>query len=1535
MATSNSPKTPSIAFQNALDKFASSLTKKQKLEFAVTKYEDVEDAIERIQQQYGEKKELQNMYRIQSFLEAMNEYGKVVEVFLNCTPFVAYIWGPVKFVLQVASSWSDSLDILLGAYEDIGERAPSFLRHRLLFERNPSMRDILEKWYCDVLQFHFHALQFLTRPKWKQLFKSSWKVFNSNFKRILDSLQRHKDIIESEKSTLTVYEIQTLRDDEAARFNETRLDSILNKINAPNCYLDQETVSEHRENSQSGKWVLDHEKFKQWHDAPAGSNPLLYVHGIPGAGKTTLASVIIETLCAAQQSPTLYFYCRHRQEGKDSFVGILRGLLAQILSVDQVLATFFSEKYSGYDRRRFETANVVKEAADVAFSSQCISYVVLDGLDECDPSEAEKVISWFTSRQQQAPLGNDGHIRLLCLGQRTELLQRMLSGAQDISLDTQQRHKEDIECYIRGKIHSISANFGLDSDTQNNITSRVSTVANGMFLYAKVVTDNLACQYTLDQLMEELAPGVFPDGLDDAYQRVVSTVINKAPPKQRRAALQILGWVTCATRPLKWREIQATFFIDPETSTSQYEGRRLRATCKKFCSSLVDLHVGTTGESTEATLGLVHSTAREYLINTDTIDFVAQNVSLALFCSQYLLSDPFSKTIDDSKIQEYAHSGYYALQDYAVSSIFDHFHAAFEKNMGNKQVLSDELHSSLQLFISGYGKAFRLTEMSTADTFSAPHKLYQQLPSDPVKIYALFDLERRTSLIRSVLEGVRNDDSLQQERKMTLKAVYGPESYKCSRPWCVHFQNGLDTVEHRKRHIHRHDNPFVCPEEQCPLHQIGFDTEANLDRHITQYHSSNQGNCQTTFPQPRPTRQDTLCAAAERGDFDLVQKHIDNGANVNEATRSKGARTPLYLAAQNGHLAICDLLMRHGADIHYGFGSWRLHALTTAIKNGNDDIVRYLLDKSISLQGRPTALECATGFGRLEIVKCIIAKFGCRLEPYELGYALWIASERGNVELAILIIELVQSRSTEELSATVNWQGDVSHRSRSGQVIPSLTQPVRWQNGKAPIKIATIHTPLHAAARNGHYDLVQLLLRMKANPSPAYLLSPEKLADLTWATPLFDAARNGHTEVVRLLLEAVADPNEPCGWVAPLHIAFQNGHTGTVQLLLESGKVLIDATSLFKATVRGNVSIPALHALALTKNAKPLAAIKVGTIQLRNNEDTSKWYRFSNPQMQKLIEVDLLQSLDFGHSISCITFSEDDKYLAVCTDDTIVVYDAMSGQQIGGVEVSMNKQGRPHLQDLCFSPDSNHLIGRVGESNLLWSWDISTTVSYSLVTRHSGPINVIYTRDGRSVVTGGRDGYIRVWDVSDDGHPIHVCSHDLELDDGVTSLAISPDGHYLVIGSIIGGITLWDLKTRTTSMISLGSALSYKGSIDYISFSLDGRHLVCHEYGRSIRSWEWIPGSAPDGQPSLGKATTPGGDEVEGIPGGCVTADERWLLSRQPVGKIIIQDAVNGLVQAVLQAHTGNVGSLICSSAGYMFATVSYHRVRIWKMSEI
>jgi hypothetical protein len=75
------------------------------------------------------------------------------------------------------------------------------------------------------------------------------------------------------------------------------------------------------------------------------------------------------------------------------------------------------------------------------------------------------------------------------------------------------------------------------------------------------------------------------------------------------AAIKIIGWVACAERPLKWRELQATFFIDPKTSTCDYHGRKLRKGCKKLCGSLIDLQTVKAKPETEAVLHLVHDTA--------------------------------------------------------------------------------------------------------------------------------------------------------------------------------------------------------------------------------------------------------------------------------------------------------------------------------------------------------------------------------------------------------------------------------------------------------------------------------------------------------------------------------------------------------------------------------------------------------------------------------------------------------------------------------------------------------------------------------------------------------------------------------------------------------------------------------------------------------------------------------------------------------------------------------------------------------------
>jgi site-specific recombinase XerD len=84
--------TPSISFQRAVEKFSRNLSEKQQKEFAATTLEDVQNIIDTIQRDHGSRKKLRHMARIQAFLEAMEQYGKVVEVFLNSTIFLGYVW---------------------------------------------------------------------------------------------------------------------------------------------------------------------------------------------------------------------------------------------------------------------------------------------------------------------------------------------------------------------------------------------------------------------------------------------------------------------------------------------------------------------------------------------------------------------------------------------------------------------------------------------------------------------------------------------------------------------------------------------------------------------------------------------------------------------------------------------------------------------------------------------------------------------------------------------------------------------------------------------------------------------------------------------------------------------------------------------------------------------------------------------------------------------------------------------------------------------------------------------------------------------------------------------------------------------------------------------------------------------------------------------------------------------------------------------------------------------------------------------------
>jgi hypothetical protein len=79
-------------FQRALARFTDCLSLDERKEFEFSTLEDVYDVIEQIQNVHGSERNMRNLTRIKSFLEAMEQYGKVIEVFLNAADLLAFVW---------------------------------------------------------------------------------------------------------------------------------------------------------------------------------------------------------------------------------------------------------------------------------------------------------------------------------------------------------------------------------------------------------------------------------------------------------------------------------------------------------------------------------------------------------------------------------------------------------------------------------------------------------------------------------------------------------------------------------------------------------------------------------------------------------------------------------------------------------------------------------------------------------------------------------------------------------------------------------------------------------------------------------------------------------------------------------------------------------------------------------------------------------------------------------------------------------------------------------------------------------------------------------------------------------------------------------------------------------------------------------------------------------------------------------------------------------------------------------------------------
>ena len=107
-----------------------------------------------------------------------------------------------------------------------------------------------------------------------------------------------------------------------------------------------------------------------------------------------------------------------------------------------------------------------------------------------------------------------------------------------------------------------------------------------------------------------------------------------------------------------------------------------------------------------------------------------------------------------------------------------------------------------------------------------------------------------------------------------------------------------------------------------------------------------------------------------------------------------------------------------------------------------------------------------------------------------------------------------------------------------------------------------------------------------------------------------------------------------------------------------------------------------------------------------------------------------------------------------------------------------------------------------------------------------------FARNGRNIASGSGDRTVRVWDIEANREILSF-----HIEDGVTTVAMSPDGGYVAAGSLDKSVRVWD--TRNGSLCErLDGAEGHKDSVYSVAFAPSGRELVSGSLDKTIKMWE-------------------------------------------------------------------------------------------------
>ncbi|ENH73265.1 Ankyrin repeat domain-containing protein 50 [Fusarium oxysporum f. sp. cubense race 1] len=264
-------------------------------------------------------------------------------------------WAAVRLLLQVTVNDVQQYGTMVQDLEVVSRIIARYKEFENLHlgrdqSAEPALETALTVLYTEVLTHLAQTIAFFSQSTAGMFTKVLRKKILSREDEVL-KLAKLQDTSDLRFIAKTVLRLKDQINNNTKRIEEEDSIKMISWLSTSPFSIHHETISEPR-TPNFGQWLLQHEVYRNWCEYSSSST--LWIRGITGSGKTSLFSVIADSLLATratnpESAPFAYFYCLQSESEpeRSSADGILRSSLSDIMSrAENVVKVFITSRNS-------------------------------------------------------------------------------------------------------------------------------------------------------------------------------------------------------------------------------------------------------------------------------------------------------------------------------------------------------------------------------------------------------------------------------------------------------------------------------------------------------------------------------------------------------------------------------------------------------------------------------------------------------------------------------------------------------------------------------------------------------------------------------------------------------------------------------------------------------------------------------------------------------------------------------------------------------------------------------------------------------------------------------------------------------------------------------------------------------------------------------------------------------------------------------------------------------------------------------------